>query len=220
MGERHSGDGLPGRRHAHPGGLVAGPVPTGADAEFEAGFAAVLRPGAVDPEAEERAMAAFRTARDSGAHRTRTRRRDDWRPRQERRARLSLRTTLSVLLASLTLGGVAFAAIGSAGPEGHVGGGDRRPAHPSASAPGQPAAEPAATASVVPPVARGNGPGADKTHKTPKAHKTHEAHTGSTGGSNGDTATGRSKGSSAAHSAHSGNAGNKAAGSEKAGGKK
>ncbi|MFF7971767.1 hypothetical protein, partial [Streptomyces sp. NPDC007905] len=152
MGERHSGDGLPGRRHVHPGGLVVGPVPADGDAEFEAGLAAVLRLDAVDPEAEERAVAAFRTARDSGAHRTRTRRRDDWRPRQERRARLSLRATLSVLLASLTLGGVAFAAIGSAGSEGHDAGGDRRPAHPSASAPGQPAANPAAPASVTPSV--------------------------------------------------------------------
>ncbi|MFD8200700.1 hypothetical protein ACFV2G_14210, partial [Streptomyces sp. NPDC059701] len=62
-------------------------------------------------------MDAFRAARDAGAHRAartaRIRRRDDWRPRDPRRARRSLRVTLSVLLASLTLGGVAYAAIGA-----------------------------------------------------------------------------------------------------------
>ncbi|MER5942208.1 hypothetical protein ABT121_33440 [Streptomyces sp. NPDC001928] len=77
--------------------------------------AAVLRGHRLDVEGEQRAVAAFRAARDAGTHRARTRRRDDWRPREQRRLALSLKTTLSVFLASLTLGGAAFAAIGTSG---------------------------------------------------------------------------------------------------------
>ncbi|MEU5535088.1 hypothetical protein [Streptomyces sp. NPDC020362] len=164
MGERHSGDGLPGRRRGHPGGAVLGAGPAGADAPdcgdavFEAWFAAAIRaqavpdgfPDGVDPAAERRAVTAFRTARDRGAHRARTRRRDDWRPRASRRARLSVKATLSVFLASVTLGGVAVAAINSAGPSGHRDGdGGRRP-QPAASAPHRPAARPHDTASGAP----------------------------------------------------------------------
>ncbi|MFJ4472224.1 hypothetical protein ACIP2X_32715 [Streptomyces sp. NPDC089424] len=48
---------------------------------FAALLGAVLRDAGVDAEAEGRAMAAFRAAREAGAHRARTRRRDDWRAR-------------------------------------------------------------------------------------------------------------------------------------------
>ncbi|MFG3658257.1 hypothetical protein [Streptomyces sp. NPDC047706] len=41
--------------------------------------------GAVDPEAERQALAAFRAVRDAGALRARTRRRDDWRSRGDGR---------------------------------------------------------------------------------------------------------------------------------------
>ncbi|MGW5280935.1 hypothetical protein ACWERI_16045 [Streptomyces collinus] len=151
MGERHSGDGPPRRRHAHPAGLVDGPLPPGggaAGADFEARFAAALRPDACDAGAEERAVAAFRTARDSGALGSRTRRRDDWRPRTRWFGRLSPKAALSVLVASLTMGGVAFAAIGSAGSGEQ--GGDRHPARPSAGAPQRPGAAPHASASGTP----------------------------------------------------------------------
>ncbi|MGJ3560690.1 hypothetical protein ACR6C2_28650 [Streptomyces sp. INA 01156] len=62
-------------------------------------------------------MAAFREARETGVHRTGalTRRRDDWRPRERRLGRLSVKATLSVLIAGLSLGGVAVAGIGAAG---------------------------------------------------------------------------------------------------------
>ncbi|MFD9391741.1 hypothetical protein ACFWBB_13735 [Streptomyces sp. NPDC060000] len=70
-------------------------------------------------DGERRAVAAFRAARDAGAHQARTRRRDDWRPRARRHTARSLRATLSVLVAGLALGGVAFAAVGSAG-DGHA----------------------------------------------------------------------------------------------------
>ncbi|QTE00470.1 hypothetical protein S1361_24280 [Streptomyces cyanogenus] len=142
MGERHSGDGPSGRRRAHPDGTVAAPGPAGTPAglpDLETRIGAALRAGDLDPEAERGAVAAFRAAREAGAHDARTRARDDWRPGRPRRA---LRTTLSLALASLTLGGVAVAAIGSArsGPDD-----DGRPAprstHPSASAPTAPAAD-------------------------------------------------------------------------------
>ncbi|MEU6771023.1 hypothetical protein [Streptomyces sp. NPDC046759] len=148
MGERHSGDGLLRRRYPHPGGTVSAPDRADgarADAAFEARLGAALRAGGVDAEAERRAVAAFRAARESAPARARTRRRDDWRPAARRRARLSLKATLSMALASLTLGGVAVAAIGSAGSgaDGHR---DTPPrAHSSTTAPHRPAAPAGAT---------------------------------------------------------------------------
>ncbi|MFI8240898.1 hypothetical protein ACIF83_27080 [Streptomyces sp. NPDC085866] len=148
MGERHSGE-EPGRRRGHPGGTVLGPAPADRVAAFEVRLGAALSPGGtssgIDPEAERRAVAAFRAARDSGAHAVRTRRRDDWRPRQARGARLSLKATVSVFLASVTLGGVAFAAIDSVRSGKDDGGQQKRP---SSSAPGQSTAEPAAPGSA------------------------------------------------------------------------
>ncbi|MFF8094217.1 hypothetical protein [Streptomyces sp. NPDC016675] len=79
-------------------------------------LAAALRDERVGAEGERRAVAAFRAALDARPGRApRTRRRDDWRPRERCRARRSSRAVLSVLLASLTLGGVAYAAIGGNG---------------------------------------------------------------------------------------------------------
>ncbi|UXY29491.1 hypothetical protein [Streptomyces sp. HUAS TT20] len=111
MGERRSGGGLSGRRRVHPDG--ADPRGTFEPENLEVLLGAALRAGAVDPEAEQRAAAAFRAARDAGAHRAGTRRRDDWQPRERGRARRSVRTTVTMALASLTLGGVAVAAIGT-----------------------------------------------------------------------------------------------------------
>ncbi|MFJ9006494.1 hypothetical protein [Streptomyces canus] len=157
MGDERSGD-APGRRHARTEETLRGRTArdgrqTYDDSPLEALFAAALRGEKPDGEAELRAVAAFRAARDTGAHRARTRRRDDWRPRSQRRRTRSLKATLSVLLASLTLGGVAYAAIGSAGggeAKGAAGGKDVRPsvsastpaeshssARPTASAPAE-----------------------------------------------------------------------------------
>ncbi|KQX57478.1 MULTISPECIES: hypothetical protein [unclassified Streptomyces] len=85
-------------------GAVVGPEGLGAPSASGA-------PGALGGEAA--ALAAFRAARDAGLHGTRpTRRRDDWAPGGVRRIRRrSLRTTLAALLASVTLGGVAIAAV-------------------------------------------------------------------------------------------------------------
>ncbi|MEV7883223.1 hypothetical protein ACWD3I_12510 [Streptomyces sp. NPDC002817] len=137
MGEGRSGGGVPGRRHVHPGG-TGSPNADGADG-LETLLAAAMREDAAPranragDEGERQALAAFRAARDAGAHRARTRRRDDWRPREQRRLSRSLRTTLSVFLASLTLGGVAFATIGTGGssPEAEK----KDPPRPGTSAP-------------------------------------------------------------------------------------
>ncbi|MGZ3101037.1 hypothetical protein [Streptomyces sp. H72] len=89
-------------------------------------LAAALRDERVGAEGERRAVAAFRAALDARPGRTpRTRRRDDWRPRERCRARRSSRAVLSMLLASLTLGGVAYAAIGGNGPQPGAAGPDR-----------------------------------------------------------------------------------------------
>ncbi|MFF0790044.1 hypothetical protein [Streptomyces spiralis] len=131
-----SGDGTRDRRRTHPGGAVSGARDVRDTAALEAALAAAIRGGGqLDPEAEQRAVAAFRAARDAGAHRARTRRRDDWRQPARRRAGRSLKTTLGVVFASLTLGGVAVAAIGSAGSSTHGAGDGRATARPSAARP-------------------------------------------------------------------------------------
>lgn len=170
MGEHQNDGGFPGRRRVHPGssaydhratwdadgrlpghrgtaGLDSrglGSRPLFDEAELEALLAAALIRDRIDAEAEQRAVAAFLAARDAGAHRVRTRRRDDWRPRERRHPGRSLKATLSVLLASLTLGGVAVAAIGSVGSTDGADDPGRPPA--PTRAPGAPAGEPTGTA--------------------------------------------------------------------------
>ncbi|MFF8398624.1 hypothetical protein [Streptomyces sp. NPDC016172] len=153
MGERQSDGGLSGRGSRH--ALL--------DSDVEALIVASLVRDGVDAEAEQRAVAAFRAARDAGALRTHTRRRDDWSARERRYLGRSLKTTLSVLLASLTLGGVAVAAIGVAGsPEdGTKDAPERRPA-PS-SAPHDPAATPP-RGSNSPGTGTGTGTGSAPAH--------------------------------------------------------
>ncbi|MEU7467352.1 hypothetical protein AB0A94_02110 [Streptomyces sp. NPDC044984] len=124
MGERQNDDGPAGRRRVHPEGAPSGhigpdPVTGGRRvvdaADLEALLAAALIRRDVDAGAEQRAVAAFLAARDSGAHGARTRNRDDWRPRRSRFGRHSLKATLSVVVAGLTLSGVAVAGIGATG---------------------------------------------------------------------------------------------------------
>ncbi|ANP48366.1 hypothetical protein J2Z21_005971 [Streptomyces griseochromogenes] len=140
MGERLSGDGVPVRhRHVHPGGTVSDPWDTHDSAALETVLAAAIRAEHLDPEAEQRALAAFRAAaHGDGARRARTRRRDDWRLPEERRVRLPLRMTFGAVFASLALGGVAVAAIGSVGSSHDGGGADRGTTRPSALAPDRP----------------------------------------------------------------------------------
>ncbi|MFI2430508.1 hypothetical protein [Streptomyces sp. NPDC018693] len=166
MGERQDDGGAAHghRRRAHPGATASeGPAygmdDTGLGAGIEELLAVVLRDtgsGALDgSEGERRAVAAFRAARDAGTHRARTRRRDDWRTREQRRAgRFSVKATLSVAVAGLTLGGVAVAAIGTAGSSDDVGGGSG-PARPGtsagvSSAPAEPSSAPASSSAPGP----------------------------------------------------------------------
>ncbi|MGW3448576.1 hypothetical protein [Streptomyces sp. NPDC001076] len=134
MGERLSGDGVPGRRPVRPGGTLSDPRDAGDDAVLEAALAAAVRADDLASRGEPQAVAAFRAARASGAHRTRTRRRDDWRPAAERRARRPVKLTFGVVFASLALGGVAVAAIGSAGSSTDGAGHGRGATDPSAAA--------------------------------------------------------------------------------------
>lgn len=80
-----------------------------ANERVDAVLGEAVRPGTIDTEAEHRAVAAFRSARDEGDHRARTRRRDDWRPSARSRALVSLRAAVGAVLASLLLGGGALA---------------------------------------------------------------------------------------------------------------
>ncbi|MGW7403242.1 hypothetical protein ACWGI9_05815 [Streptomyces sp. NPDC054833] len=137
MGERLSGDGVPGRRRVHPGG-VSEPWDAYDSTTLEAVLAAAIRADDLKPEAEQRALAAFRAAHAAGAHRARTRHRDDWRLPEARRARRPLRLTFGAVFASLTLGGVAVAAIGTVGSSTDGAGDGRGTAHPSAVAPDRP----------------------------------------------------------------------------------
>lgn len=114
MGERLSGDGVPGRRRVHPDDAASGPWEPRDGSALETVLAAVLREGDRTAEAEQRAVSAFRAARSAGAPRARTRRRDDWRLPAGRRTGRPVKATFAAVFASLTLGGVAVAAIGSA----------------------------------------------------------------------------------------------------------
>lgn len=162
MGERQSDGSAPGgRRRVHPGGTLSGTEDWPAGPVLESLLADAMCSGALDADAEQRAVAAFRAARDAGTLRARTRRRDDWRPREHGRARRSLRATLTLALAGLTMGGVAFAAIGSMGGSSHD---DGKAARQRQHAP----VVPSATASGTPGAAA--GPGRPETAKDTEAH--------------------------------------------------
>ncbi|MFE5260129.1 hypothetical protein [Streptomyces coelicoflavus] len=145
--ERAGAEAGMGARHGEGDGRDAGPRPAPGDAPAtEALLAAALRGRDTDAEGERRAVAAFRAARDAEPVRAaRTRRRDDWRPRTGRGPRRSLKSALSVLLASLTLGGVAYAAMGGGGSTADDGGPERtRPPAVSDEASVRPVATPPA----------------------------------------------------------------------------
>ncbi|WP_093799420.1 hypothetical protein [Streptomyces sp. Wb2n-11] len=99
--------------------------------EVEALLAAVRRPSPRrGEESAQAALAAYREARDSGAHALpgrwwRARGRDDWRPSRRRRGALPVRAAFASAAATVTLGGMALAAGTGAipAPFGHGGGG-------------------------------------------------------------------------------------------------
>ncbi|MFD8736477.1 hypothetical protein ACFV06_16405 [Streptomyces sp. NPDC059618] len=165
-GERHAGDTVvPGPRVAPPADPGAGRPP------LERLLAAAMRGRTEDRAAETRAVAAFRVARDDGAHTARPRRGDDWRPAERRRPSRSLRAAFAVLLAGLTLGGVAFAAIGPMTHEGTGHQGGAAVPRPSVSTPGR-------LAGAVPPAgtpAPGTSVPGGLADRSPRARDT-EAH--------------------------------------------
>ena len=182
MGERHSDGGTPDRRVAHPASsrseepalnvprTPAPQVPASEVPSLEVLLAEAVRGRADDTEAQAQAVAAFRVARDNGAHAARTRRRDDWRPREQRRVRRSLKATFAVLLASVTLGGVAVAAIGSSSDDDEDHG--RAGIRPSSSAPGRSASE---AAQPGPPEAPDSSAPGTSAQADPSGHPT-QAH--------------------------------------------
>jgi hypothetical protein len=109
-----------------PGGESQPPMPT-----LDELLAAAARPAPLAREAEERAVAAFRAARDAGAPSAPTRRADDWRPAgpRVRTGRIGtgwfgtgwIKAGLGTLVAGLTLGGVAMAAGAIPAPFGGTG---------------------------------------------------------------------------------------------------
>ncbi|MEV6587745.1 hypothetical protein [Streptomyces acidicola] len=173
------GDSTPSGRHfARPGAdapqdFPAGGLPTGASSAAVDVLLAAVRAGHVDSEREAQAVAAFRAARAQGAHAAHTRRRDDWRPHVERRAGRSLRATLAALLASVTLGGVAVAAIGVSSDSDGDGEGNGR-GGPSSSAPELPSATPSESVGAVAPAPGASPPGGPSDH--PSQAKDTEAH--------------------------------------------
>ena len=138
MGDRLSRDGVTGRRRVGPGEAAPGPWEPRDDTALHTALAAALLAGDSGPEAEHRAVAAFRTARDAGAHRARTRRRDDWQLPAQRRTGRPVKTTAAAVFTSIALGGVAVAAIGSVGSSAN---GSGEGTHPSALAPARPGPE-------------------------------------------------------------------------------
>ncbi|MEU7434602.1 hypothetical protein AB0B07_27785 [Streptomyces sioyaensis] len=130
---------------------MSGPRDVQDSATLETVLGAVIRADRLDPEAEQRALAAFRAAaHGADGRRARTRRQDDWRPREERRVRRPVRMTFGAVFASLALGGVAYAAIGSAGSSAGGAGTGRGTTHPSAVAPDQPGGTASSTSSGRP----------------------------------------------------------------------
>ncbi|MFI9601644.1 hypothetical protein ACIHCX_17570 [Streptomyces sp. NPDC052043] len=150
MGDRHSDAGGVNRRRADTGGRGPGADDDIRATALEPVLRRTLRAEALDASAEERAMAAFRAAREEGVHhQARARRRDDWRPRRVP-GRRSVRAAVAVLFAALTFSGVAIAAIGSPRTGGEAGDHGRVRPHPSPTAPRAPSPDPSPSATTAP----------------------------------------------------------------------
>ncbi|MEV8306940.1 hypothetical protein AB0P36_06125 [Streptomyces flavidovirens] len=124
--------------------------------EVEALLAAVRRSAPPGGANEEAALAAYREARDSGAHALpgrwwQARRRDDWRPSRRWRGALPARAAFASIAATVTLGGVALAAGTGAipAPFGIGGGGSGGPSAATATRTSAPATPGAARESAA-----------------------------------------------------------------------
>jgi hypothetical protein len=135
--------------------------------DLETRLAVAVRACRVDGDAEARALAAFRAARDSagvGRRSPRTRRRDDWRPRgRQRRPGRSLRAAVGALLASVALGGVAMASMGTLGTSSDDGPDERpRSQRTAPSAGAESAAAPSSGDTTTPDSSSAGGHGRDQ----------------------------------------------------------
>jgi hypothetical protein len=167
-----------GDRHSDGGSRVPARDGSASSADgLQLALGRALRAEVLGAPAEQQALAAFRAARDSGAHQQAgTRKRDDWRPRR-RPGRRSLRSALAVCVAGLTLSGVAVAAIGTPG-KGHDRQQDedgRAPRRPSAAAPATPAPSAPTPYDTVSPASPGD-PSASPTPERPPAAEDVQAH--------------------------------------------
>ncbi|MFG2955434.1 hypothetical protein ACGF5O_17110 [Streptomyces sp. NPDC048291] len=147
MSERLSGGGAPGRRRAQTGDALSGPADAGDADVLESVLATAIRADGLAPDAEQRAVAAFRAAHSAGVQPARTRRRDDWRrPAEKRRSRRPLKVTFGVVFAGLALGGVAVAAVGSSTDGTGTGRGTARPSAVAPERPGDAGSSPSSSA--------------------------------------------------------------------------
>jgi hypothetical protein len=159
MGDRLSRDGVTGRRQVRPGDAVPGRWDPRNDGALHTVLSAALRAGDTGPEAERRAVAAFRAARDAGEHRSHTRPGDDWRLPAAPRTGRPVKTAFAAVFTSVALGGVAVAAIGSAGPS--VNGTEGGATRPSVLAPARPDGETPTASSGRPGQAAGSSSAQD-----------------------------------------------------------
>ncbi|MGC5532904.1 hypothetical protein [Streptomyces sp. SR-10] len=141
--------------------------------ELETLLDVASRPGALSPAAEEKALHAFRTAHGEGAHAPsprRRRRRDDWRPVDERRRSRPLKALLAALVTAAALGGVAVAAGAGDIPSPFGGGAEPKPGQNAPTVPGA-AEESAGEGRVGRPPQRSSKP----TPTTPQASRAPQA---------------------------------------------
>ncbi|WP_328670238.1 hypothetical protein OG905_16060 [Streptomyces sp. NBC_00322] len=107
--------------------------------ELEGLLGAARRPGKFDAGAEERALQAFREAREAGLITARVRwrrRRDDWRAAGEQRRARVFRALVAGVAAAATVGGVAVAAGKGAIPSPFGGGAEPKPVRSAPAEPG------------------------------------------------------------------------------------
>ncbi|MCL7381961.1 hypothetical protein [Streptomyces sp. 35G-GA-8] len=171
MGDRQSYGRTWGRRRTYPGSRAHGSADEAEGDVLEPLLARALIEDDTTAEAEQRATAAFRAARDAGTHEdARTRRWDDWRPRKHGGTRRSLKATIALLVTGLTLGGVAVAGVGAGSDAPAADRKDkvRERQRPSPSAPKRSTAEPDATKSGAPRASADSGRPA--TAKDTEAH--------------------------------------------------
>ncbi|MET9380969.1 hypothetical protein ABZY09_07710 [Streptomyces sp. NPDC002928] len=168
MGDRHSEGGALAHRRAGAGGRAPHADSAIGSTGLESALRHALRADAHGASGEQRAVAAFRAARDAGLHKeARTLGRDDRRVRRSPLPR-RMKATVALFVVGLSLGGVAIAAIGSPDSAGAPQGDSPGRRHPSPTAP-QPS-------TAVPEAATSPDPATSATPDRPPTAKDIQAH--------------------------------------------